>query len=143
MLVAVGQAAEGGGAPPAPIELPGAVGSEDHRPCRLAPRSPPCARAGRRPADGWSGHPLTPPTRASTSSTSARDGEARRAGTVRATGTPVVLISHNLPQVMDISDRILVLFHGRLIKELRTPDASTEEVVMWITGAGLRKAPSS
>jgi simple sugar transport system ATP-binding protein len=56
---------------------------------------------------------------------------------VRETGTPVILVSHNLPQVMKISDRILVLFRGYLIKELVTPDTSTEEVVMWITGAGL------
>jgi simple sugar transport system ATP-binding protein len=62
---------------------------------------------------------------------------------VRETGTPVILISHNLPQVMNISNRILVLFQGRLIKELLTPDTSTEEVVMWITGAGLQKAAAS
>lgn len=56
---------------------------------------------------------------------------------VRETGTPVILVSHNLPQVMAISDRILVLFRGRLIKELTTSSTSTEEVVLWITGAGL------
>jgi simple sugar transport system ATP-binding protein len=60
--------------------------------------------------------------------------------TVRETGTPVLLISHNLPQVMEISDRVLVLFRGRLIKEMATADTSTEEVVMWITGAGLAGA---
>jgi len=57
--------------------------------------------------------------------------------TVRDTGTPVVLISHNMPQVIDVSDRILVLFHGHLIKTLTTADTSTEEIIMWITGAGL------
>ncbi len=56
---------------------------------------------------------------------------------VRETGTPVILISHNMPQVMNVSDRILVLFHGHLIKQLVTADTSTEEVVTWITGAGL------
>ena len=59
--------------------------------------------------------------------------------TVRDTGTPVLLISHNLPQVIDVSDRILVLFHGHLIKTLTTADTSTEEIIMWITGAGLAK----
>jgi ABC-type sugar transport system ATPase subunit len=38
---------------------------------------------------------------------------------------------------MAVSDRILVLFHGRLIKELVTADTSVEEVVLWITGGGL------
>jgi simple sugar transport system ATP-binding protein len=57
--------------------------------------------------------------------------------TVRETGTPVVLISHNMPQVIDVSDRILVLFHGHLIKTLVTADTSVEEIIMWITGAGL------
>jgi ABC-type sugar transport system ATPase subunit len=56
---------------------------------------------------------------------------------IRETGTPVILISHNMPQEMEISDRILVLFHGHLIKQLVTADTSMEEVVMWITGAGL------
>jgi ABC-type sugar transport system ATPase subunit len=57
--------------------------------------------------------------------------------TVQETGTPVILISHNMPQVMDVSTRILVLFHGHLIKQLITAYTSTEEVIMWITGAGL------
>jgi simple sugar transport system ATP-binding protein len=60
-------------------------------------------------------------------------------GAVRETGTPVLLISHNMPQVMDVADRILVLFHGRLIKQLITADTSVEEIIMWITGAGLAR----
>jgi ABC-type sugar transport system ATPase subunit len=56
---------------------------------------------------------------------------------VKDTGTPVLLVSHNMPQVMAVSDRILVLFHGRLIRELVTADTSVEEVVLWITGGGL------
>jgi simple sugar transport system ATP-binding protein len=60
-------------------------------------------------------------------------------GAVRETGTPVILISHNMPQVMDVADRILVLFHGRLIKQLTTADTSVEEIIMWITGAGLAR----
>jgi simple sugar transport system ATP-binding protein len=60
--------------------------------------------------------------------------------TVRDTGTPVILISHNMPQVIDVSDRILVLFHGHLIKTLTTANTSTEEIIMWITGAGLARS---
>jgi hypothetical protein len=32
-----------------------------------------------------------------------------------------------------------VLFHGRLIKQLITADTSVEEIIMWITGAGLAR----
>jgi ABC-type sugar transport system ATPase subunit len=62
--------------------------------------------------------------------------------TVKERGTPVILVSHNLLQVEQISDRILVLFHGRLIKELVTAQTSTEEIVMWITGAKLKELGS-
>ena len=60
---------------------------------------------------------------------------------IKGTGTPVILVSHNLPQVEAIADRIMVFFQGRLIKELVTSETSTEEIVTWITGAGLRRAP--
>lgn len=55
--------------------------------------------------------------------------------TVQHTGTPVLLISHNLPQVMAVSDRILVMFQGQLTRELVTSETSTVEVVSAITGA--------
>jgi ABC-type sugar transport system ATPase subunit len=60
---------------------------------------------------------------------------------IKGTGTPVILVSHNLPQVEAVADRIMVFFQGRLIKELVTSETSTEEIVTWITGAGLRRAP--
>jgi simple sugar transport system ATP-binding protein len=58
---------------------------------------------------------------------------------VRAQGTPVMLVSHNIPQVHDICDRIVVLFHGRVVADLRKDEADIEEVVMWITGVALRR----
>jgi ABC-type sugar transport system ATPase subunit len=62
---------------------------------------------------------------------------------VREEGTPVLLVSHNLPQVMAVSDRILVLFHGHLVKELATARTTTDEVIKWITGAGLVRQAAS
>jgi ABC-type sugar transport system ATPase subunit len=58
---------------------------------------------------------------------------------VRRAGTPVVLVSHNIPQVHDICDRIVVLLHGRVVANLNKDEADIEEVVMWITGAALKK----
>jgi simple sugar transport system ATP-binding protein len=57
---------------------------------------------------------------------------------VRRSGTPVLLVSHNIPQVHEICDRIVVLLHGRAVADLRKHEAGIEEVVMWITGAALR-----
>ncbi len=56
---------------------------------------------------------------------------------VAGNGTPVLLISHNIPQVYEICDRILVLFHGRIIAELRPSETHVDEIVSWITGAAL------
>jgi ABC-type sugar transport system ATPase subunit len=58
-------------------------------------------------------------------------------GEVRRNGIPVLLVSHNIPQVHDICDRIVVLFHGRIVADLQKHEADVEEVVMWITGAAL------
>jgi ABC-type sugar transport system ATPase subunit len=55
--------------------------------------------------------------------------------TVAEQGLPVLLISHNLPQVHSICDRVVVLFQGRVIANLRPAEASVEEIVGWITGA--------
>jgi ABC-type sugar transport system ATPase subunit len=57
---------------------------------------------------------------------------------VRASGTSVLLISHNMPQVHALCDRIIVLYRGEVIADLRKNDVSVEDIVMWITGAALR-----
>jgi ABC-type sugar transport system ATPase subunit len=49
----------------------------------------------------------------------------------------VVLVSHNLRQVMDLCDRIVVLLRGHLVANLRTSESTVEDVVRWITGAAL------
>jgi ABC-type sugar transport system ATPase subunit len=56
---------------------------------------------------------------------------------VAGQGIPVLLISHNLPQVYDVCDRIVVLFHGHVIAELRPKDTHIDEIVSWITGAAI------
>lgn len=50
-------------------------------------------------------------------------------------GFAVIVISHNLPQVFHISDRICVMGQGKVIKELVTEDTTMDEVVAMITGA--------
>ncbi len=54
---------------------------------------------------------------------------------VRAQGLAVVLISHNLPEVFEVADRIEVLRLGRRVARLRPQDVSMEDVVAAMTGA--------
>jgi simple sugar transport system ATP-binding protein len=49
----------------------------------------------------------------------------------------VVLVSHNIRQVHALSDRVVVLLHGRMVANLRTQDISVEEIVRWITGVAV------
>jgi fructose transport system ATP-binding protein len=55
--------------------------------------------------------------------------------TLKASGEPLILISHNMRQVFDLCDRIIVFRRGRLVANLRKEISSGEEVVGYITGA--------
>ncbi len=57
---------------------------------------------------------------------------------VRRGGIPVLLVSHNIPQVHEICDRIVVLLHGRVVADLKKEEVGIEEVVLWITGVALK-----
>jgi ABC-type sugar transport system ATPase subunit len=52
-------------------------------------------------------------------------------------GVPVLFISHNLPQVHKICDRVVVLFQGRVVANLRPAESSVDDIVAWITGAAM------
>jgi len=55
--------------------------------------------------------------------------------TLKASGEPLILISHNMRQVFYLCDRIIVFRRGRLVANLRKDKTSGEEVVAYITGA--------
>jgi ABC-type sugar transport system ATPase subunit len=55
--------------------------------------------------------------------------------TLRRQGIPMLVVSHNLQHVFRMSDRIVVLRHGRVQADLVTADTSPEDVVGHITGA--------
>jgi len=55
--------------------------------------------------------------------------------TLRRQGKSVILISHNVQDVLAVSDRITVLRRGRRIGLLETNKTTPEEVVAYITGA--------
>jgi simple sugar transport system ATP-binding protein len=54
---------------------------------------------------------------------------------IRESGKSVVLISHNLPQVFQVADRIQVLRLGRRVSVFRAEDVTMDEVVGAMTGA--------
>jgi simple sugar transport system ATP-binding protein len=54
---------------------------------------------------------------------------------VRDHGLAVVLISHNLPEVFEVADRIEVLRLGERVARLRPKEVSMEDVVSAMTGA--------
>lgn len=50
-------------------------------------------------------------------------------------GMSVVVVSHSMPDVFAVSERITVLRHGRTVRTVATADCSTEEIVGMMTGA--------
>lgn len=55
--------------------------------------------------------------------------------TLKQQGEPLILISHNMRQVMDLCDRIVVWRRGRICANLRKEETNGEDVVAYITGA--------
>ena len=55
--------------------------------------------------------------------------------TLKEAGIPLILVSHNLRQVFDLVDRIVVFRRGRIVANLNKADTSGTDVVSYITGA--------
>jgi simple sugar transport system ATP-binding protein len=60
---------------------------------------------------------------------------------IRESGKSVVLISHNLPHVFQVSNRIQVLRLGKRVATMRTEDVTMDEVVGAMTGARTHGEP--
>jgi simple sugar transport system ATP-binding protein len=54
---------------------------------------------------------------------------------VRDRGITVILISHNMPEVLEVADRIEVLRLGQRVAHLRAADTNLQELVGLMTGA--------
>mgnify|MGYP003576456581 CR=1 FL=1 len=55
--------------------------------------------------------------------------------TLKRQGEPLILISHNMRQVFDLVDRIVVFRRGRIVANLRKEETDGQDVVAYITGA--------
>jgi len=60
---------------------------------------------------------------------------------LREEQVPVILISHTLPDIFAITDRIVVMHHGRRAAEKRTAETNSQEPVHYVMGA-LNDAPT-
>jgi ABC-type sugar transport system ATPase subunit len=55
--------------------------------------------------------------------------------TLRSQGVPVILISHTLPDVFAVADRIVVMHRGRKVTEKAASETDSQEVVEYMVGA--------
>jgi fructose transport system ATP-binding protein len=55
--------------------------------------------------------------------------------TLKEAGEPLILISHNMRQVFDLVDRIVVFRRGRIVANLKKEETDGQDVVAYITGA--------
>jgi fructose transport system ATP-binding protein len=55
--------------------------------------------------------------------------------TLKSQGEPLILISHNMRQVFDLVDRIVVFRRGRIVANLAKSETDPQDVVAYITGA--------
>ncbi|MDB9944358.1 sugar ABC transporter ATP-binding protein, partial [Octadecabacter sp.] len=55
--------------------------------------------------------------------------------TLKEQGESLILVSHNMRQVFELVDRIIVFRRGRIVANLRKEDTNGEDVVSYITGA--------
>lgn len=56
-------------------------------------------------------------------------------GKLRDQQVPVILISHTLPDVFAVTDRIVIMHRGRKVAEKRTGETDSTEVVEYMVGA--------
>jgi ribose transport system ATP-binding protein len=54
---------------------------------------------------------------------------------LRDNGVPVILITHTLPDVFAVADRLMVMHRGRKVTEKKTAETSTPELVQYMVGA--------
>ena len=62
---------------------------------------------------------------------------------LKSRNIPLVLISHNLRQVFDLVDRIVVFRRGHIVANLRKEETDGQDVVAYITGAKSQNAAAA
>ena len=55
-------------------------------------------------------------------------------GSAKENGLSVIFISHDIPQVLEVADRITVLTHGRVSMRCQRSEASVDRLVRAMSG---------
>jgi len=55
--------------------------------------------------------------------------------TLRERGVGVIIISHNLQDVLDVADRVVMMRRGRAVGERHVADTNTSELLALMIGA--------
>lgn len=63
--------------------------------------------------------------------------------TLKSNGIPLILISHNLRQVFDLVDRIVVFRRGHIVASLRREETDGNDIVSYITGVKSQNAAAA
>ena len=56
-------------------------------------------------------------------------------GKLRQKGVPVILITHTMPDVFAVADRVVVMHRGRKVTDKKVGDTNTNELVQYMVGA--------
>lgn len=49
-------------------------------------------------------------------------------------GAGVLLVSSDLPELLAMSDRVLIMFRGEIVKELQAKESTPDNILFWATG---------
>jgi fructose transport system ATP-binding protein len=63
--------------------------------------------------------------------------------TLKAQGVPLILVSHNLRQVFDLVDRIVVFRRGHIAASLKREETDGNDIVAYITGVKSQNAAAA
>ena len=63
-----------------------------------------------------------------------RQNVIRYARELAATGAGVIYIGHNLVEILDVADRIAVMFRGRIVHVTSARDTTQERLIKYMTG---------
>ena len=61
----------------------------------------------------------------------------------RDSGLPVLLVSADLNEILSLSDRILVMYEGRIMGELSQAEATPERLGLLMAGSAQSEAPAA
>jgi ABC-type sugar transport system ATPase subunit len=58
---------------------------------------------------------------------------------IKNAGLAVIMISHSMPEVFEVADRITILRLGRTVRRMRRTETSMTDVVAFMTGASVER----